>query len=85
MWYRTVLDVDPVPLLERLETPTLWLFGDPALDRFGPVETSVERLQLLRDAGKPYHIHVYEGADHNLDPSSWTDDLWSWLDRTVGH
>lgn len=65
-WYRTILDFDPMPLLERAPIPVLCLFGDPAQDRFGPVQMSVERLDTLKQSGKPIEIEVFEGADHNL-------------------
>jgi pimeloyl-ACP methyl ester carboxylesterase len=66
LWYRTVLDYDPVPLLEQLSIPMLWLFGDPAHDRFGPVGASVEQLDQLKQSGKEYETVVFYGADHNL-------------------
>ena len=44
-WERRILDFDPVPLLERLSTPTLWIFGDPRLDRFAPVSLSLQRIE----------------------------------------
>ena len=65
-WYRTVMDFNPIPILERLDVPTLWIFGDPALDRLGPVSLSLERLQRLRASGKPYTINSFSGTDHSL-------------------
>lgn len=84
-WYRTVLDFDPVPLLQKAAIPTLCLFGDPALDRFGPVQASVDRLHEMREAGLPVEVVVYEGADHNLrradtgEEAPFKDDLSAWL------
>ena len=57
---------DLPPILERLDVPTLWIFGDPALDRLGPVSLSLERLERLRASGKPYTIKSFSGADHSL-------------------
>ena len=65
-WYRTIMDFDPVPVLEELKIPTIWLFGDPDLDRFGPVRQSVEVLERLRASGKDYEIKIFPGADHSL-------------------
>lgn len=87
LWYRRVLDFDPVPLLEELSIPALWLFGDPALDRFGPVERSVATLGRLQSDGKDYEIEVYPGADHNLwieesgRDAPYRERIARWLDR----
>lgn len=67
LWYRTVLDYDPVALLERVDAPVYWIYGDAALDRYGPVELSLDRLRTLQAAGKPYEITSYEETDHNLE------------------
>lgn len=49
-WGKTILDFDPLPLLMEVESPTLWLFGDPKLDRFSPVTLSIERLTAAKAA-----------------------------------
>lgn len=66
LWYRTILDFDSVPLFEQLSIPALCLFGDPAHDRYGPVQASADQLEALKQSGKDYEIEVYYGADHNL-------------------
>jgi dienelactone hydrolase len=87
LWYRTILDYDPLPLLEQLSLPMLCLFGDPAHDRFGPVQLSVDRLEALRESGKPIEIVVYDGADHNLQyvdsgkEAPFQEKLSEWLAR----
>lgn len=55
---------DPVPTLEGLSTPGLWLLG--GVDRSIPTPLTVEVLQSLQDSGRPYRWIVYPGADHNL-------------------
>ena len=86
LWYRTILDYDPVPLLEQLSMPMLWLFGDPQYDRFGPVQLSVDRLNALRDSGKDYEVVVFTGADHNLrfvdggKEAPFQEKISAWLD-----
>ena len=89
-WYRTVLDEDPVPFLTRAEVPTLWLMGDPALDRFAPVARTVEIVESLKAAGQEQEIVVFEGADHSLQllkngkrrgPAPWQATLYRWFDR----
>jgi hypothetical protein len=64
---RAVLDFDPVPLLNRLNVPVLWIFGDPKLDRFCPVELSIARVKAAREAGKPYQLIQVENAGHPLE------------------
>ena len=66
-WERTVLDFDPRPRLKRLDVPTLWIFGDPALDRFSPVSLSLTRVRAAKRAGKPYEILQIDGVGHTLE------------------
>lgn len=86
-WYRTVMDVDPVPILRDLPMPILWLFGDPALDGLCPVEASMKALDSLRAAGKPYEVHSFPGADHSLQvrgkDAAYRPVLAAWLSRHV--
>jgi uncharacterized protein len=65
-WYKTVVDFNPVNYLENLNLPILWLYGDPAKDRFCPVSLSLNRLEELKKKGKKYHIRQFEKADHGL-------------------
>jgi uncharacterized protein len=55
---------DPLPTLEALSTPGLWLLG--GVDRSIPTPLTVEVLQSLQDSGHPYRFIVYPSADHNL-------------------
>ena len=80
-WYRTVLDDDPVPLLSETDTPILWLFGDPELDRYGPVQQSSQNLQKLIGEGQDFTLRHYPGADHNLRKQNYHSDIISWLDQ----
>jgi uncharacterized protein len=89
-WERTVLDFDPVPLLRQLDAPIYWLYGDPNLDRFAPVQLSLERIETLRRSGKPYEVRVFEGADHNLrmvkaqnTQAQWESPLFAWLTKQL--
>jgi len=89
-WFASVLDYDPVPRLERLDLPVIWLFGDPEFDRLGPVEGSLDVVQRFAAEGKPYTVHVFPGTDHGLRrvdseaaPSDglpiWATPLVTWL------
>lgn len=56
---------DPIPYLERLNIPGLWLFGER--DRSVPVKKSVARLDhLIRDERKPYEYFIFPCANHLL-------------------
>ena len=94
-WYRTVIDYSPVPVLRETSVPAMWISGDPSLDRFAPVQASMESLLKLKASGKDYRIKVYHDTDHSLRGSSggitalWNrdpvfeDDLFAWLDTRV--
>jgi dipeptidyl aminopeptidase/acylaminoacyl peptidase len=55
---------DPVPVLERLETPTLWILGDG--DRSIPIPETVARLETLVGSGKPFAMRVLPGVGHGM-------------------
>jgi uncharacterized protein len=69
---------DPMPALEAIGTPTLWLLGEE--DRSIPVRTTVENLAGLRASGKPFEWRTYPGLGHNLSPSVWPD-ITAWAER----
>jgi heat shock protein HslJ/pimeloyl-ACP methyl ester carboxylesterase len=95
-WYRTIIDFNPVPVLKEISVPSLWIFGDPARDRFAPVQSSIESLQALNESGKGNEIKVYQDTDHSLQPlrpgisalwdhrAVFEDDLFVWLGPLVG-
>ncbi len=78
-WFRTVIDFDPLPLIESVQVPILWLFGDPELDRFGPVQASMKRINDLISDGKSFQLIQYDGADHNLKGVDYFEDIFEWL------
>ncbi|MFC2072192.1 alpha/beta hydrolase family protein [Chloroflexota bacterium] len=56
---------DPLPSLETIEIPGLWMFGSH--DRSIPVALSAENLDtLIEQKGKDYSYIIYPNADHNL-------------------
>ena len=67
---------DPVPVLQSLNTPALWLLGTE--DRSIPVELTLHNLQLLKSTGKPFEWRTYAGAGHSLTPQMW-DDIGPWV------
>lgn len=67
VWERTVLDFDPRPMLDQIDSPILWIFGDQRLDRFSPVALSLSRVAAAQAVGKPWAIMQFEGAGHTLE------------------
>jgi len=82
-WYRTVMDVDPVPVWRAISAPALFLFGDPMLDHSSPVARSIDVLEELRASGRDVTVLSFPGADHALQRSGTgvdiTGTLMSWL------
>ena len=56
---------DPLPSLEAIDIPGLWMFGSQ--DRSIPVALSVENLDaLVAQQGKDFSYIIYPNADHSL-------------------
>lgn len=55
---------DPMPLLETLDVPQLWLFGGQ--DRDAPPHESLRRLSNLQRAGRPITHAVFPHAEHGM-------------------
>jgi alpha-beta hydrolase superfamily lysophospholipase len=79
---------DPRQALERMRIPAIWLLG--SRDERVPVPETVTILESLgaRD-GRPWTVHVFPGANHQLRMASSEDieHVWrevkGWLDNTV--
>jgi hypothetical protein len=69
---------DPVPTLQAVQTPALWLLG--TADRSIPIETTLTNLKALAASGKPFEWRTYDGLGHGLSPAVW-DDVGPWLAR----
>ncbi len=67
---------DPVPALERLDVPALWLLG--ARDRSIPVPETVDILERLRASGRQFTYHVFPDADHSLRSTDTGEPADSW-------
>lgn len=76
--YRGAHGFEPLPYLERVDVPVLWLFG--GADRSIPTKRSVEILErLVRSAGKQFSWFVYPGVDHDLRGADIWADVRPWL------
>lgn len=69
---------DPIPVLARSTTPSLWLLG--ARDLSTPAERSRQALERLREQGVPITIKVYPEGDHGLQDVSTGTRLPYWED-----
>jgi len=56
-------DMDPVPSLEGLSIPGLWIFSDN--DGSIPVDLSLQKLRLLSAKGHRYDYALFSGLGHN--------------------
>lgn len=74
-WVRN-FDFDPLPLVQRLKVPILWIFGQR--DRLVNVDESVGLLRTVangHDSGS--RIIVYPAANHSLRIPRWPHILFS--------
>ena len=69
---------DPVPVLQALRLPSLWLLGTD--DRSIPIETTLANLKRLAGAGHPFDWKTYDGLGHSLSPQIWPD-VGAWVQR----
>ena len=78
---------DPLPDLQRMTMPGLWLFG--STDDKTPVEESVAVLDRLKSEGRDISVQVFPGAGHGLldvpptAPEAPTT-LITWIRQRVG-
>lgn len=57
-------DYDPMPVLEKLNTPQLWILGADDID--APPQETWRRLLALKRAGRPITAAMLRGAEHGL-------------------
>lgn len=55
---------DPMPVLENLDVPQLWILGGQ--DRDAPPRQTLRRLKALNKAGRPIVAAVFPDADHGM-------------------
>jgi pimeloyl-ACP methyl ester carboxylesterase len=67
---------DPVPVLQALDVPALWLLGLD--DRSIPIQVTLDNLSALKAAGRPFEWRTYPGLGHGLGPAIW-DDIGPWV------
>jgi dienelactone hydrolase len=74
---------DPLPALEKIEIPGLWILGGS--DSSIPTPETIAILETLVDAGKPYTITLYPDGNHNMmdivtgERINYTPDMMEWI------
>jgi uncharacterized protein len=69
------VDTDPATSLAKLSIPGFWIFSDN--DASIPVDLSIERLNILRAAGRRYDYVLFSGLGHNnMDGTFATAAEW---------
>ncbi len=71
--WRKEIEFDPLRTLEKVNVPTLLLFG--AVDPVVPVATSVARLRTVAAKHPKLQVIVVAGADHGMQTSVAAKDL----------
>lgn len=59
-----IADYDPMPVLQNLDTPQLWILG--ADDHDAPSAETARRLGKLQAQGKPINIAVFPHTEHGI-------------------
>jgi pimeloyl-ACP methyl ester carboxylesterase len=59
-----IWDYDAEAVLERLDTPLLWVLA--GADREAPIENTRSALASLADAGKPVDVYLFPDTDHGM-------------------
>jgi len=78
-WYVTIADFNPIYYLRKLDIPVVWIFGDPAKDKLGPIENSIENVRKLMNEGKDHTVLQYDGEGHNINEAMYEKALFDWL------
>jgi len=74
---------DPVPVLQKLNTPSIWIEGDK--DRSVPMVQTLATLDRLKRAGRPISVVTLPGAGHALynpvtgERRNYWPDVQRWL------
>ncbi len=55
---------DPFPVVATLESPSLWIFGGE--DSSMPTTDSIDKLEILRQDGRPLEVEVFPNAEHGI-------------------
>lgn len=76
--YSGLAGYEPLPVLTRMKTPTLWLYGERDIDI--PAQRSARIITELQAKGAPFTVKVYPDGNHNLEHYSTGKQLKYWPD-----
>lgn len=60
----TTWHYDPLPVLESLDVPTLWILG--GRDTEAPMAATLAILESLQERGRPVDVAVFPSAEHGI-------------------
>jgi pimeloyl-ACP methyl ester carboxylesterase len=64
-FYRLIGEYDPIPILENLDIPILWIYGEE--DKSVEPTMSIPKLnRLIEEQEKEYEVVMFPDADHGL-------------------
>ncbi|MBA3296854.1 MAG: alpha/beta hydrolase, partial [Acidobacteria bacterium] len=81
-WYRTKIDHDPAPILERTKIPVLLIFGGGDLIVDPKRNAALIESALRKANNERFEIRIFPGADHGLrvagGPRPELGGRWDW-------
>lgn len=93
-FFRRIMDFDPVPVLQTVSVPSLWIYG--GRDEVVPATESAAILETLKSQGKDITVTTFPTADHtiyiaaNPQPFRWmgfapgyVETVTDWASRRV--
>lgn len=79
----TTWDYDPLPVLESLDVPMLWILG--GRDTEAPVVATLAVLESLQARGRPVDLAVFPNAEHGIIEVTGEGDARRLLGHSAGY
>jgi pimeloyl-ACP methyl ester carboxylesterase len=76
-WYQRLIDFNPVPFLEKISIPSLWIYGER--DESIPSAESAAILEKLKRRGKDIAIKTFPKANHTLFVMPEENQPFRWI------
>lgn len=84
LFYRNILDYDPIPVLEKIDCPVLLIYGD--LDATVPLKGNRDRMEasLKKGGNTNYKTLIFRGGNHALlESTTGSNSEFPYLKRFV--
>ena len=81
--YRRVIDFDPLPVLEKLSVPSLWIYG--GRDQTVPAMESAANLEKLKAQGKDITVKIFPTANHQMFVIPEPNQPFRWFGYAPGY